>query len=267
MKKVMLLGALAAQFFWGVQAMGAIQTETVVYRDGKTTLEGFLAYDDSQKGPRPVVLIVHQWMGLSDHEKMSARKLAESGYVALAVDIYGKGVRPVSVEEAGRLAGEYKNNTKLFRAREKAAIDFIKKNKMVDSQKIVIMGYCFGGTGALEAARAGLPVVGAVSFHGGLATTTPQDARNVRGKILVLHGAIDPYVPAKEVEAFMSEMNNANVDYQFVAYSGAVHSFTQYSAGSDPSKGFAYHDKAAQRSWLAFMNFLDEVAPLPKPQN
>lgn len=263
MKKAVLFGALV-QFFMVAQAVGGVKTENVDYKDGKTTLEGFLAYDESIKGPRPAVLIVHQWMGLSDHEKATAQKLAEKGYVALAVDIYGKGVRPGSTDEAGKLAGEYKGNTKLFRGREKAAIDFIKKNKMVDAKKIVIIGYCFGGTGALEAARAGLPVVGAVSFHGGLASAAPQDAKNIKGKVLVLHGANDPYVPAKEVDAFMKEMNDAKVDYQFVAYSGAVHAFTQPMAGNDPSKGAAYNEAAARRSWQAFMNFLDEVAPLPK---
>ncbi len=245
-----------------ISAVAGVKTEVVEYKDGKTTLEGFLAHDDSISGTRPAVIIVHQWMGLSEHEKNSAKLLAEKGYVVLAADIYGKGIRPTNVEDAGKLAGKYKADTQLFRAREKAAYDFLKKNKMVDSKRIVIMGYCFGGTGALEAARSGLPVVGAVSFHGGLSTQKPQDAKNIKSKILVLHGAIDPYVSAEEVSGFMKEMNDAKVDYQFTAYSGAVHAFTQKEAGSDISKGAAYNENAARRSWQALLGFLDEVAPV-----
>ncbi|UXR65254.1 dienelactone hydrolase family protein [Bdellovibrio bacteriovorus] len=246
----------------GAMAMADVKTEAVDYKDGKTVLEGFMAYDESAKGPRPAVIIVHQWMGLTDHEKNSARMLAEKGYVVLAADIYGKGKLPGSPAEAGKLAGEYKGNIKLFREREKAAFEFLKKNKNVDAKHIVIMGYCFGGTGALEAARSGLPVVGAVSVHGGLATSNPEDARNIKGKILVLHGAIDPHVPPAEVNGFMKEMNEAKVDYQFVAYSGAVHAFTQKEAGNDPSKGAAYNEAAARRSWQALLLFLNEVAPV-----
>ena len=250
----------------GAVAMAAIKSETVDYKDGKTVLEGFLAYDDTIKSPRPAVIIIHQWMGLTDHEKNSARMLAEKGYVVLAADIYGKGKRPANATEAGKLAGEYKGNTKLFREREKAACEFLKKNKNVDSKHIVIMGYCFGGTGALEAARSGLPVVGAVSVHGGLASAKPEDAKNIKGKVLVLHGAIDPYVPTSEVEGFMKEMNDAKVDYQFIAYSGAVHAFTQKEAGKDPGKGAAYNETAARRSWQALLTFLEEVAPISGKQ-
>ncbi len=263
MKKILaiIIGFLSTSAFAG------IKTETIEYKDGKTVLEGFLAYNDSIKGPRPAVIIVHQWMGLSEHEKNSAKLLAEKGYVVLAADIYGKGVRPTNTNEAGKLAGQFKEDTKLFRAREKAAFDFLKKNKIVDGKKIVIMGYCFGGTGALEAARSGLPVVGAVSFHGGLATKTPSDAKNIKSKILVLHGAIDPYVSATEVDGFMKEMNDAKIDYQFISYSGAVHAFSQPEAGHDISKGAAYNENAARRSWQALLNFLDEVAPFASGDN
>lgn len=263
MKLIILILALASPWI-SLGAKAAMKTETVEYKEGSTPLEGFLVYDDSWKEPRPAVVIVHQWMGLTDYEKMRAQQLAQKGYVAFALDIYGKGVRPTSMEEAGKLAGQYKNDIPAYRAREKAALDFIAKNKHVDPKKIVIMGYCFGGTGALEAARAGFPVVGAVSFHGGLSTPQPQNTKNVKPKLLVMHGAIDPNVPTKEVEGFMKEMNDAKADYQFIAYSGAVHAFTQKNAGNDISKGVAYNEAADRRSWMAFMNFLDEVAPLGK---
>lgn len=245
-------------------AFAAIKSETVEYKDGKTVLEGHIYYDDSWTSPRPTVVIIHQWMGITDHEKQSAEKLAHQGYVAFVADIYGKNSRPGNMEEAGRLAGQYKGDIKLYRGREKAALDALKKNKRVDAKQVVIAGYCFGGTGALEAARAGLPVVGAVSFHGGLATPKPEMTKNLKSKILVLHGAVDPYVSPKEVEGFMKEMNDAKADYQFIAYSGAVHAFTQKEAGSDPSKGAAYNEAADRRSWGAFMDFLNEVAPVAK---
>lgn len=245
-----------------VSAQAAVKTEVVNYKDGKTELEGFIAYDDSIKTPRPVVLIVHQWMGLGENEKMRAQMLAEKGYVAFAVDIYGKGIRPTGYPEAGKLATEYKQNRKLFRQREIAAYDFIKKDKRIDTKKIVVIGYCFGGTGALELARTGTALAGAVSFHGGLSNPQPQDAKKIKAPVLVLHGAIDPNVPAAEVESFKNEMNDAKVDYQFVSYSNAVHAFTQKEAGNDISKGAAYNELADQRSWRELVNFLNDVAPI-----
>ncbi|WP_413582330.1 dienelactone hydrolase family protein [Bdellovibrio sp. HCB288] len=242
-------------------ANAAIKTESVDYKEGKTTLEGFMAYDDSIKTPRPAVLIIHQWMGVTDNEKMRAQMLAEKGYVVLAADIYGKGVRATSPDEAGKLAGQYKNDRKLFRARGQAAFDLLKKNKMVDPKHIVVVGYCFGGTGALEMGRAGVPAAGFVSFHGGLSNPTPADAKNFKAPVLVAHGALDKGVNP-EVMPFMKEMDDNKVDYQFISYSGAVHAFTQKSAGNDPSKGVAYNEKADKRSWAHFMDFLNEVAPI-----
>lgn len=245
-----------------VSVQAAVKTEVVNYKDGKTDLEGFIAYDDSVKTSRPVVMIVHQWMGLGENEKMRAKMLAEKGYVAFAVDIYGKGVRPTGYPEAGKLAGEYKENRKLFRQREQAAYDFIKKDKRVDSKKIVIIGYCFGGTGALELARTGAALAGVVSFHGGLSNPQPQDAKKIKAPVMVFHGAVDPNVPLAEVESFKREMNDAQVDYQFISYSNAVHAFTQKEAGNDNSKGAAYNELADRRSWRELGIFLDDVAPL-----
>ncbi|WP_413569649.1 dienelactone hydrolase family protein [Bdellovibrio sp. HCB117] len=261
-----LASALAlVGIFAAASSFAAIKTETVEYKDGKTALEGHVAYNDDVKTARPAVLIVHQWMGLTDYEKMRAQQLAEKGYVAFAIDIYGKDIRPTNPEEAGKTAGQYRGgDMKMYRQRIKAALDHITKDKKVDAKNIVIIGYCFGGTGALEAARAGFPVKGAVSFHGGLKTAKPQDTKSIKPKLLVLHGAIDPNVPRAEVEAFMDEMNKAKADYQFIAYSGAVHAFTQKDAGNDISKGVAYNEAADRRSWQAFMDFMNEVSPVTK---
>ena len=248
-------------FAFSLFSNAELKKEVVEYKDGKEIYEGYLVYDDAFQGRRPTVLIAHQWMGITDHERSVAEKLAQSGYVAFVMDVYGKGVRPQNTDEAAKLATQLKTDVKLFRKRQKAALDFITKKKNVDKKSLVISGYCLGGTAALEAARAGFKIAGAVSFHGGLSTPNPKDAKKIKTKVLVLHGNVDPLVPPAEVEGFFKEMNAAKVDYQFVAYSDAVHAFTQLSAGNDPSKGFAYNKKADQRSWAAFMNFLDEVAP------
>ncbi len=246
-------------------AYAAVQTEVVEYKDGKETLEGFVAYDDTVKGPRPTILIVHQWMGITDHEKQYARKLAEQGYLAFAVDIYGKGKRPQDRTEAAQYAETYRGNRKLFRQRAKAAHSFIQKDKKADKKQMIVLGFCFGGTGALELARSGAPLIGVVSFHGGLSSPTPQDAKNIKAPVLILHGAADPTIKTEEIQAFMKEMNDAGVDYQFISYSQAVHGFTQENAGADPSMGVAYNEKAARRSWQALTTFLTEIAPVTGP--
>lgn len=244
---------------WTSWVQAEIHTEVVRYKQGDTELEGFVAYDTSKSGTRPGILVVHQWKGLTDYEKKRCQMLAEMGYVAFAADIYGRGVRPSSVAEAGKLAGQYKGDRPLLRERVKAGLETLKSMRSVDSKKIAAIGYCFGGTTALELARSGANVAGVVSFHGGLSTPTPEDAKNIQCKVLALHGADDPYVPAPEVAAFQQEMRNAKVDWQFVSYSGAVHSFTHWDAGSDNSKGAAYNALADKRSWIAMQNFFAEI--------
>lgn len=245
-------------------AQAAIQTQVVDYKEGNTDLEGFVAYDDTILTPRPVVLIVHQWTGLSDYEKMRAQMIAQLGYVAFAIDVYGKGIRPVDPVERARLSDFYKSgNRALFRAREMAALEYVKTNPLMDASKVIVIGYCFGGTGALELARAGAPILGAVSFHGALSNPNPQDVPKMTMPIMVHHGAIDPLVPHDEVAAFKTEMDAAHIDYAFTAYGNAVHSFTDKNAGNDPSKGFAYNEKADMRSWESLVNFLKEAIPLP----
>lgn len=240
-------------------ASAAIKTETFDYKDGETVLEGFIAYDDAAKGKLPGVLIVHDWMGNGEFTAEKARKLAALGYVGLAVDIYGKGIRAKDAGEAGKLAGTYKKDLTLMRSRIRSAFDVLAKRPNVDPDRIAVMGFCFGGTVSLELARSGAPIAGAVSFHGGLATANADDAKNTKGKILVLHGADDPYVPAAEIRAFEEEMRKAKVDWQMVSYGNAVHSFTNPKAGTDNSKGAAYEERADRRSWIAMKDFFNEI--------
>jgi dienelactone hydrolase len=240
-------------------AHAKVTSQTVVYKQGKVTLEGYLAWDDASTDKRPGVLVVHDWMGIGDHTRKEVERLAELGYVAFAADIYGKGVRPADFKAAGEQATKYKNDRKLLRARARAGLDVLAKNKLVDPKRLAAIGFCFGGTTALELARDGAPLAGVVSFHGGLSTPTPQDAKNIKGKVLVLHGADDPNVPPEEVAAFEKEMHDAGVDWQLVAYGGAVHAFTNPAAGDDASKGAAYNAKADARSHAAMKQFFTEV--------
>jgi dienelactone hydrolase len=175
------------------------------------------------------------------------------------VDLYGKGVHPADAGEAGKLAGALKGNRPLLRDRMKAALDSLRASALVDSRRIAAIGYCFGGTAVLELARSGAEVAGVVTFHGGLDTPTPEDARNIKGKILILHGADDPFSPLSTVMDLNKEMKDAGADYQIVLYSHAVHSFTNPAAGNDNSKGAAYNQNADRRSWQAMKAFLAEV--------
>jgi dienelactone hydrolase len=240
-------------------ANAAVQTKVVEYKQGDAVLEGCLAWDDAVHGLRPGVVVVHEWMGLGDYAKTRARMLAEMGYVAFAADIYGKGVRPKTPAEAAIQAGIYKNDRNLMRARMQAALDVLRHDLRCDSKRIAAMGYCFGGTCVLELARSGADVAGVVSFHGGLDTPTPADAKQIKGKVLVLHGGDDPHVPRKDVEAFEDEMRSGGVDWQLVVYGGAVHAFTNPASGNDKSRGAAYDAKADRRSWEAMKLFFAEV--------
>lgn len=241
-------------------ARAALRTETVEYKQDNTALEGYLAYDDAIKGPRPGVLVVHEWWGLNDYAKRRADQLARLGYVAFAADIYGKGVRAKTPQEAMALSGKYRGADRtLLRARTRAGLDALKENPLTDPKRVAAIGYCFGGTAVLELARSGADVAGIVSFHGGLATPNPGDAKNIKGKMLALAGADDPYVKPEEVLAFEDEMRKGGVDWYLTVYSSAVHGFTNPENGTDNSKGMAYNEKADARSWQAMKDFFAEI--------
>ena len=240
-------------------ATAEVRTKVVEYKHGDAVLEGYLAWDDAVKGKRRGVLVVHEWTGLGSYAKMRAEKLAGLGYVAFAIDIYGKGIRPKTPQEAGAQAGIYKSDRQLMRARALAGLNVLLGNEMCDTKRVAASGYCFGGTTVLEIARSGADIAGVVSFHGALDTPNPGDAKNIKCKVLALHGGDDPYVPRKDVEAFEDEMRAGSVDWQLNVYSGAVHSFTNPEAGDDNSKGAAYNAKADRRSWDAMKLFFAEI--------
>ncbi len=245
-------------------ASAEVKTKVVEYKDGDTVLEGFVAWDPAaaDKSPgkaMPGVLVVHQWMGLTEYEQGRCKQLAELGYVAFALDIFGKGIRPTNPQDAAKQSGVYKKDRATYRRRLNLGLAQLRAHEDVAKDHIAAIGYCFGGTGAIELARSGAEIKGVVSFHGGLDSPTPSDGKNIKAKLLICHGADDPFVPAADIAAFQAEVNAAKVDWQMISYSGAVHSFTQPMAGNDNSRGAAYNEAADKRSWSAMQSFFNEL--------
>ncbi len=242
-----------------LSAAAEVRTEALEYKHGDVVLQGYLAYDDSISANRPGVLVVHEWWGLNDYPKKRARQLAELGYVAFAADMYGKGVVATDRSEAGALAGAVRRDRRLMRDHAAAALEVLRNHPLCDKDRIAAIGYCFGGGVVLELARDGADIAGVVSFHGSLNTPNPKDAKNIKAKVLVCHGADDPSVPMDQVIAFQKEMREAAVDWQMIFYGGAVHAFTNPDSGDDPSRGAAYNEKADRRSWEAMKSFFAEI--------
>lgn len=240
------------------QAHAELKTQVIEYKQGDAILEGYLSYDTSFTGKRPGVLVVHEWKGLNDYAKTRADMLAELGYIAFAADIYGKGIRPQTFDQAGAEAGKYKGNRSLLRQRVQAGLEQLKAQSNVDVTKLAAIGYCFGGTTVLELARSGADVKGVLSFHGGLSSPTPVDAKNIKARVLVLHGADDPFVPSEEVAGFEKEMADAKVKYQLIKYPGAVHGFTNPANIGEP-KGALYNKEADQKSWEEMQKFFKQI--------
>jgi dienelactone hydrolase len=234
------------------------QLTAVDYQDGDKALSGFGMKPKNGPKDKPGVLILPAWLGVDEHSKETATKLAELGYYTFVADIYGIDNRPKGTAEAGKNAGYYKKNYAEYQKRIQLALDELVKLG-ANPDKIVVMGYCFGGTGALEAARGNLKVQGAVSFHGGLGKDSSRAFGKIAPKVLVLHGADDPFVPKEEVDNFQNEMKASGADWQMVFYANAVHAFTHKDAGSDNSRGAAYNELADKRSWIALKDFLKEV--------
>lgn len=236
-----------------------IKIEQIEYVLADTTYEGYIAYDETINGKRPVVMVVHEWFGIGPYSKKRAEQLAELGYLGFAIDMYSKDVRPKNTQEAGKCAGLLKKDRKLMRDRITLAYEVIKVHKLADPKRVAAIGYCFGGTTVLEFARSGADIKGIVSFHGALDNPKPEDAKNIKCKVLVCHGADDPFIPQEDITAFQNEMKNAKVDWQMIFYGGAVHSFTNPNAGNDKTKGAAYDESTDKRSWKHMIQFFLEI--------
>ena len=257
---VSLLAAVMFLLPAASRAGAAVRMETYPYGKGDVRLVGYVAWDDAISGPRPAVLVIHEWWGLNDYARDRAKALASMGYLALAADIYGEGFETKDPAKARELAGKFRGGDRvLLRERVTSALEALKNHPLAEKGKVAAIGYCFGGTAALELARTGADLAGVVSFHGGLSTSRPASPGTIRAKVLVLHGADDPSVPPAEVQAFQDEMKKSGADWQMVAYGWAVHTFTNPAAGNDPSRGSAYNEKAARRSWENMKAFFAEI--------
>ncbi len=255
---VLMFLALSA----GLAHAADIRGEEVTYTDNGTTLKGYLAYDASATGPRPGVLVIHEWWGHNEHARNQARRLAELGYTALAVDMYGDGQTADHPQDAGRFAGAIRQNRDLMMQRFQAADAFLRSRSEADDSKVAAIGYCFGGSVVLEMARSGADLLGVASFHGALATQSPAQAGQVNSRVLVLHGNDDPMVPPEQVAAFKEEMTAAGVDFHFVGYDGATHSFTNPAADEAARKfnmPVGYNADADRESWAELERFLAEL--------
>jgi dienelactone hydrolase len=254
-KMQFLAAALFGAALAATAAQAAVKVETVEYKQGDAILEGWLVYDDAMAGKRPGVVVYPAFWGPSNHEKDVAEQLAGMGYVAFVADIYGKGIRPNTVQTAGAEAGKYIKDRPLLLARAQAALDQLRKSDRVDSSKLAAIGFCLGAAPALDLARSGAPLVDVVTFHGVLSTPTPENAKNIKGHVLVLHGAADPIVNMQAVDAFEKEMTDGGVDWQVVLYGPhVVHAFTDNLHPLGP--GAAYDAPADKRSWQAMSDLL-----------
>ncbi len=254
MKNILFTFLLATLFSTGVNA----QLKAIQYTDGTQKLNGLAIAPKKASKAKPGILILPAWKGIDTHAKQSAEKLSKMGYYSFVADIYGEGNYPTNTQEAGKQAGYYKNNVGDYQRRIQLALDQLVKAG-ANPNNIVVIGYCFGGTGVLEAARSDMKVQGVVSFHGGLGRDAARVNNPIKARVLVLHGADDLYVPEAEVKAFQQEMRDTKADWEMIYYADSVHAFTDPEAGNDNSKGAAYNAKADKRSWERMNSFLKDV--------
>lgn len=243
-------------------SIAALVTKEVSYKDGDTVMKGYLAYDNKFKGKRPGVLVVHEWWGHNAYARKRAEMLAGLGYTALAVDMYGNGKHTEHPKDAGAFSGEVKKNMAVAESRFLAARTLLANQVVTDENKIAAIGYCFGGGIVLEMARRGVDLDAVVSFHGSLPTTHPAQKGMVKARVLVLNGADDPFTKPEQIKAFKDEMKAAGVNYEFVNYPGAKHSFTNPDAdkyGKQYNLPLAYNKKADKASWKKMQQLFKEV--------
>jgi dienelactone hydrolase len=257
-----LVFVLLALLAGAVHASPKVLGKSVDYSSQGVNLKGYLAYDENIKGRHPGILVVHEWWGLNDYARKRAHMLAELGYVALAVDMYGDGKTAMHPDDAGRFSSELMKNFDAAKNRFVSAMEFLKQQPIVDPGRIAAIGYCFGGGIVLNMARQGADLKGVASFHGSLKAVKPAQSGMVKAKILVLHGADDTFIKPEEIDAFKKEMSYARVNYQFISYPGAAHSFTSPDAdtlGKKFNMPIAYNAAADKESWSELKKFLSTI--------
>ncbi|HEX4231875.1 MAG TPA: dienelactone hydrolase family protein [Bryobacteraceae bacterium] len=236
-----------------------MRTQTFEYKLEDKTFKGYLALDETQTGKRPGVLVVHEAWGLGEHSKNRANRLAEMGYVALAVDMFGDGYIPKTTQEGMEIITALRNEPTTLRARIRAAFDALVKLPEVDPKRTASIGFCFGGGTSIELARSGAPVSAIVSFHGGLQTKMPAEPGVVKAKVLSCTGHDDPFIPPSLVLEFMDEMTKAGVDFQAIVYGNTKHSFTEPRASERGVDALAYSKSSDERSWRAMQDLFEEA--------
>jgi dienelactone hydrolase len=234
-----------------------MRTRDIEYTADGVQMIGYLAVDDMQPGRRPAVLVCHEGPGLDDHARSRAERLAALGYVAFALDYHGGG-KPLPGDEMMARLGPMMGDPLRVRALARSGLDVLLTEEKADPARVAAIGYCFGGTMALELARAGTDLRAVVGFHSGLATARPEDASQIKASVLVCIGADDPIIPPAQRSAFEDEMRAGGVDWRMVLYGGAGHSFTNPRAGDMGMEGIAYHARTDARSWRAMLDFFDE---------
>jgi dienelactone hydrolase len=249
--------SLAACFI--APASAAIKLEPVEYKSGSTTLKGYLAYDDAKNDKRPGILVIHEWWGCNEYAQSRAKQLAELGYVAFACDMYGNGQTTTDPAEAGKLAGAVRKDPRVWRDRAAAGLKVLSNHKLVDADKLAAIGYCFGGTTALQMACDGQNLKATVSFHGSLFTPAAADTKSIKGTVLVCNGAADTFISPEDRKGFVDALEAAKTDYIFIDYAGAEHGFTNPNAGKSGIKGVAYDERADRRSWADMKQVFDEA--------
>ncbi|MDA0740185.1 MAG: dienelactone hydrolase family protein [Nitrospirae bacterium] len=248
---------------WAPYAFGEVQTKVIPYQHGKVQLEGVLAWDDAITGKRPGVLVVHEWWGLNDYAKDRAQQLAKLGYVAFAVDMYGKEKITTHPDQAGTWMKEVQANVSQWQARAIKGLAVLRSQDQVDTNNIAAIGYCFGGATVIQLAFSGEEINGVVSFHGALPLPTGKQASKVKAKMLMAHGNADPFLKEEHIRKFRNALDKANVDWQMVLYSGARHSFTDPGADARGMDALKYDQAADERSWMHMQLFFDEIFVTP----
>jgi len=240
-----------------------VQTKVIPYQDGDVQLEGVLAWDDAITGTRPGVLVVHEWWGLNDYARDRVRQLAELGYVAFAVDMYGKDKITDHPDQAGKWMTQVQANVSHWQARAIKGLAVLRSQDHVDRYNIAAIGYCFGGATVIELAYSGAEVKGVVSFHGALPLPTGKQATKVKAKMLIAHGNADPFLKEDHIRKFRTALDKANIDWHMVLYAGARHSFTNPGADAHGMDALKYDQHADERSWKHMQLFFDEIFETP----
>ena len=254
-----LLIILASIVLWGSVAQGAVVTRTISYQENGVNLQGYLAYDNALKGKRPGVLVVHEWWGLNDYARKRATQLAAMGYVAFALDMYGKDKVADHPEQAQEFMKKVTENVDTWQKRALAGLEILKKQPNTDSKRIAAIGYCFGGSTVQQLAYSGADIKGIVSFHGSLIPPMESAVKQTKAKILICHGASDPFTKPEALQAYIAAMNASGIDWQMVIYGHAKHSFTNPGADKRGMPALGYNRHADLRSWEAMKQFFNEI--------